>query len=725
MGLAILAWGCQAGSVNEVQVREVLQDNPVPTFTPTPELAGHTPALHGADTVTPVPSLPTEALKTGPADVCTRTQIVRQLIVEALDLNGCEEATWEQLTQVRKLGRYRKDPFVGQGLGIVLENEHDLDGLVNLEEIFVYIRNLDTDLPRLAQLAESEGLRTLALRATDVPALPADLLIHTPQLTTLLLAANKIGSIPEGLLAPTPELTALTLYSSVSPELPADFLTYTPHLKSLGLHTRLQQKLPADFLVPVPELKQLSISTLGSLPASLLVHTPQLTTLKVSTDEALSPHFLVPTPLLESLRLESQGWESIPSPLLHAVPRLTFLDLAFPDTWNTVPADFLTLNPQVTTLGLFLNYTELPGDFLKRFPALETLSLSPGQIQIPSQLLAYTPQLTEVDLYAGNLPGLPAELFAFAPQLTKLTLGLSSWPDLGHRVPEGFLESAPNLREATIRTKDLSTLPSTFMSHIPRLDMLDLQLGEMAFLPDSFLANAPQLSSLTLEANYLTALPPGFLASTPQLSRLDMTAYHLQALPERFMAHAPRLQQLCLLAELVTYVPAKWLSHMPELSEVDLYLFHIFRLPSDFLAFAPRISKLDLILGRDFPLDPPQGHLGELLARHGVNYRTTVSWPDVLNIRKSLGIQPDNLMEQVSEKSDIYVLGRQKDDSGRLWLNFRPVYLSGSMESFRRNGLWMAADYAVPVLDSYRAHLVGRNPFFGLDGGNCAAHAYN
>ena len=59
MGLAILAWGCQAGSVNEVQVREVLQDNPVPTFTPTPELAGHTPALHGADTVTPVPSLPT------------------------------------------------------------------------------------------------------------------------------------------------------------------------------------------------------------------------------------------------------------------------------------------------------------------------------------------------------------------------------------------------------------------------------------------------------------------------------------------------------------------------------------------------------------------------------------------------------------------------------------------------------------------------------------------
>ena len=82
-------------------------------------------------------------------------------------------------------------------------------------------------------------------------------------------------------------------------------------------------------------------------------------------------------------------------------------------------------------------------------------------------------------------------------------------------------------------------------------------------------------------------------------------------------------------------------------------------------------------------------------------------------------------MEQVSEKSDIYVLGRQWDATGRLWLNFRPVYLSGRMESYRRNGLWIAADYATPVLDSFRARLVGGNPFFGLDGGSCAAHAYN
>ena len=62
---------------------------------------------------------------------------------------------------------------------------------------------------------------------------------------------------------------------------------------------------------------------------------------------------------------------------------------------------------------------------------------------------------------------------------------------------------------------------------------------------------------------------------------------------------------------------------MPELSEVELYLFRIYKLPPEFLAFAPRISKLDLILSLDIPLEPPQGHLGELLRLHGTNYRTT------------------------------------------------------------------------------------------------------
>ena len=184
------------------------------------------------------------------------------------------------------------------------------------------------------------------------------------------------------------------------------------------------------------------------------------------------------------------------------------------------------------------------------------------------------------------------------------------------------------------------------MARIPRLELLDLQLGEMAFLPDSFLVHTPQMASLTLEANYLTELPSGFLAAALQLlSTLDMTVYHLLALPESFMAHAPRLRRLCLLAESLARVPALWLSNMPELSEVELYLFRIYELPPDFLAFSPPISNLDLILSLDTPLETPQGHLGELLALHRTNYRTTVSWPDVLKVRKSPGVQLDNLME--------------------------------------------------------------------------------
>ena len=132
-----------------------------------------------------------------------------------MDLNGCEEATWEQLTQIQKLGRYQKDPFIGQGLHITFENENNLDGIVNLEKGSVAISNLDTGLPRLAQLAEIEGLRALALWTANIPALPADLLIHTQHLTSLLIAGNKISSIPEGFLSPTQQLTSLTLNSTV------------------------------------------------------------------------------------------------------------------------------------------------------------------------------------------------------------------------------------------------------------------------------------------------------------------------------------------------------------------------------------------------------------------------------------------------------------------------------------------------------------------------------
>ena len=195
------------------------------------------------------------------------------------------------------------------------------------------------------------------------------------------------------------------------------------------------------------------------------------------------------------------------------------------------------------------------------------------------------------------------------------------------------------------------------MAHIPRLEVLNLQLGEMAILPDSFLANAAQLASLTLEANYLTELSAGFLASLPQLSRLDM-AYHLQALPDSFMARAPRLQQICLLAESLWPVsPHCGCPTCPDCLKGDCTSFASTNCLLIFLAFVARISKLYLILSLDIPLEPPQGHLGELLARHGTNIRTTVGWPDVLNVRKSPGVQPDNLTEQVSEISDIYVMG--------------------------------------------------------------------
>ena len=159
--------------------------------------------------------------------------------------------------------------------------------VLSIWKSFFAISNLDTDLPRLAQLAEIKGLRALSLRTENILALPADLLIHTPHLTTLRLAGNKISSISEGFLSPTPQLTRLTLNSRVLPV------------------------FAQDFLAPVARLEQLSVSIRESLPASLLVRTPHLTKLDVFTDEELSPQFFASTPLLESL--SSMHKRGIPS----------------------------------------------------------------------------------------------------------------------------------------------------------------------------------------------------------------------------------------------------------------------------------------------------------------------------------------------------------------------------------------------------------------------------
>ena len=624
----------------------------------------------------------------------------------------------------------RQRTFLGTGGARHPENENDLDGLINLEEIFISLGDLDTELPRLAQLAVFNELHTLALyfwtgntaiwTETSFD-LPEDVLKHTPHLTTLFLAGTKIGSIPEGLLAYTPQLSRMYLASTVLQEMPEDFLMYTPNLSSLSLHAGRLQTLPEGFLSPVPELEQLSVATRDSLPAALLSPTPRLIRLDVGTEAELPGEFLATTPLLESLTLRSQGWTSIPSGLLDRVPQLTYLELQFPDNWNAVPPDFLTRNIRLEVLDLFMNYTELPSDFLQRFPDLEVFRLSAGQAPLPGRLLAYAPQLTEIDLAIGAYPGLPTGLFSHAPQINKLTLLLSGRLDSASRIPDGFLESVPQLAEATIYTVDLETLPATFLAHAPQLEVLNLHLGEMAFLPESFLDHLPALTSLTLEANYLTEIPSGLLSSAPRLSVLDMQAFHLQFLPDSFMAHVPQLQRLCLVAESLASLPSQWLSSVPQLSVAELYLLHIYNLPTGFLAFAPSISHLDLILGREVPhLVSPEHHVWDLLINHGTNYRTTVHHPDVLNIRSSLGVQPDNLLEQMSTISDIYVLGRQNDSAGRLWLNFHPVYFSGDFQSYRRNGLWMAADYAVPVLDSFRAVTVGRNPSLGsVDRGSC------
>ena len=194
------------------------------------------------------------------ADVCQRHIWVQARLLQALRSQGfvrdsCAEVTWTDLASVRSL-----DLKPAATLRAWLEKTpplqaHDLSGLT--------------------------GLWTLALQG-DVwfPAVPVDLLVHTPALESLDLSGNR-KRLPPNFLAHAPELRRLTLRDTD----PAFLSFFPPGLEVLDWEVPASRtELPPD-LLHVPELRSLTLKAAGltTLPADLLAHVPLLEYLTLDT----------------------------------------------------------------------------------------------------------------------------------------------------------------------------------------------------------------------------------------------------------------------------------------------------------------------------------------------------------------------------------------------------------------------------------------------------------
>ena len=200
---------------------------------------------------------------TAGTDVCQRHPWVQAGLLQALRSRGfvrdsCAEITWTDLAEVEEL-------HLGPGSGSFLVDTLDT-------------RNGGTLPLQAHDLAGLTGLQALALRV-DVwfPAVPPDLLFHTPALASLDLSGSRLR-LPPGFLAHAPGLRRLVM-RDVDPDV-LSFLPFLPpglEVLDLEVPAGLVELLP-DLLAQVPELKHLTLDTphLTALPVDFQTDTPNL-----------------------------------------------------------------------------------------------------------------------------------------------------------------------------------------------------------------------------------------------------------------------------------------------------------------------------------------------------------------------------------------------------------------------------------------------------------------
>ena len=200
---------------------------------------------------------------TAGTDVCQRHPWVQAGLLQALRSRGfvrdsCAEITWTDLAEVEEL-------HLGPGSGSFLADTLDT-------------RNRGTLPLQAHDLAGLTGLQALALRV-DVwfPAVPPDLLFHTPALASLDLSGSRLR-LPPGFLAHAPGLRRLVM-RDVDPDV-LSFLPFLPpglEVLDLEVPAGLVELLPG-LLTHVPELKHLTLDTphLTALPVDFQTDTPNL-----------------------------------------------------------------------------------------------------------------------------------------------------------------------------------------------------------------------------------------------------------------------------------------------------------------------------------------------------------------------------------------------------------------------------------------------------------------
>ncbi len=435
------------------------------------------------------------------ADVCQRSQGLKEVLTATLQTLFCENVTWAELANLRHLE-------VNVNTNIVSSRKY-------------LTKDLESFLP--FDLMGLTGLRSLAVTHElyslgDIPythwpvQFPPLFWSQVPQLEDLTFRNVALNQVSDDLLVHTPALQSLDLTLAQVTQLPTGFLAFTPQLQSLTLDLGQNlTQLPAGFLAQTPRLQHLSLNVSGAvlalLPSHLFTAAPHLEALHLRVSGAgtmhLPPGFLQYTPQLKEVVL----WLDTP----RKAPAAGLLVLA-------EPASFLSHAPKLQ--NLWLHRVDVGTDFLDGLPATTRIHWVPRDSAPFPPVSHLATAAHQSWLHVNAEEAIP---LAYPPAHIPLNLELTSsnpsqvsdpmiaW--LSHRKLDAFTldleETEGRVSEGALKL--LEALGRAQQDHSPQRVSLLMNRSAQVPLPRGLLAGQAY-DWLYLKHLAIRSLPPDFFA---------------------------------------------------------------------------------------------------------------------------------------------------------------------------------------------------------------------
>ena len=317
--------------------------------------------------------------------VCGRTPQIRDGIVEAIGVSGCESVTAADLAGIRSLD------FSSSGLKSLRKG--DLDGLTALR----FLSLGDNQLVSLPDgvFADLTSLEELVLSNNELVSLQPNVFSGLRNVYNLFLHGNNLASLDEGVFVGLHSLHWLVLSHNGLTSISNSPFSGLSSLNSLNLDNNELTSLPDSAFSDLAGLHLLYLQNnrLTSLPRGVFSGLAELNSLWLSSNqlESLPEGVFSGLHDLEGLLLEDN--------LLSSLPEGVFSDMSAQGI--SLGANQLTSLPE----GVFSGLTDL-----------QSLDLSGNQLEsLPSGILSGLSSLQALVLTDNQLDSLPEGIFSGLP----------------------------------------------------------------------------------------------------------------------------------------------------------------------------------------------------------------------------------------------------------------------------------------------------------------------